>query len=123
MSKDALMRLEKSQLFTLLKKKEVSDHSLSEKVKSIVSHVSPLLARIPEKMTEYTLHDSNHSAQVVELMGKIIPQKTLKHLNTIEISLLILAAFLHDIGMTCTTEEREEIIENSDEFKILFKSD
>lgn len=126
MGKDVIFRLKESLLFkTLLHKEseENSDNQLSAKVISIITVVAPLLERIPENMPEYTLHDPNHSAKVVENMGKIIPQETLQNFNSIELSLLILSGYLHDIGMTCSKEEKEEIIKNSDEYEILFKSD
>jgi molecular chaperone HtpG len=123
MPKVSLLRLEKTLLFNKLIEKEINDHELSEKIKKIVEYLSPLLARIPENMPEFTLHDSNHSAKVVEIMGDIIPAETMKNLNIIEVGLLILAAYLHDIGMTCSPEERKHIINNSDDYKLLFKLD
>ncbi len=62
-------------------------------------------------------------AKVANIMSKIIPAKVLDNLNHIEISLLLLSAYLHDIGMTCSLSEKEEIIKNSAEFRILFRSD
>ena len=55
-------------------------------------------------------------------MGKIIPSNTLKYLNIIELSILIYSAYLHDIGMTASREEREEIIKNDPEFSKLLIS-
>lgn len=126
MGKDSLLRLKETLLFNKLKEKEkleFNDNSLSTKVIDIVTVVSPLLVRIPENMPEFTLHDPNHSAKVVENMGKIIPSDVLLNLNSIEITLLILSGYLHDIGMTCSSSEKESIIKSDDEFEILFKSD
>jgi len=125
MSKDALLRLKEALLFkTLMIKdeKENRDSLLSSKVMEIVTSVSPLLERISENMPEYTLHDPNHSAKVLEIMGKIIPDETLHNFNSIELTLLILSCYLHDIGMTCSKEEKEQLI-RTQEFEILFKSD
>jgi len=124
MSTEAILRLQKSKLFSQLKDKEEAekDHQLSSKLLLIVKVVTPLLERISENMQEYTLHDSAHSAKIVEIMGKILPDEVLANLNIIEISLLILSAYLHDIGMTCDKKDRENIIANDNEFKILFKS-
>jgi len=118
MSEDVIARLKPTLLFKRLDEKEnlVEDHEISENVISVVREIAPLLERIPENMPEFTLHDANHSAKVVELMGKIIPSDTLDHLNIIEISILIYAAYLHDIGMTASRDEREEIIANNPEF-------
>ena len=126
MGKDALLRLNNTILFKALLSKEKEENGnqlLAAKVESIVRIVSPLLDRIPENMSEFTLHDPNHSAKIVEIMAKIIPQQTLTLLNPVEITLLILSAYLHDIGMTCDRDEKEKIIKESVEFSILFKSD
>lgn len=126
MGKDAILRLKETLLFKTLKELEIKENGenvLVSKILEIVTLVTPLLERIPENMPEYTLHDPNHSAKVVENMGKIIPSNTLSNLNPIELTLLILSGYLHDIGMTCSKDEKEKIIEVSDEFDILFKSD
>ncbi|MFJ7931517.1 ATP-binding protein [Peribacillus sp. NPDC096448] len=114
--------LEETRLYQLLVDREDREEKLSEKVKLIVRHIAPLLARIPEKMPEYTLHDATHSIKVIRIMGKIIPEETLEKLNSIELTLLIISGYLHDIGMTCSTEEREMIIE-SKEFEQIVKLD
>jgi hypothetical protein len=66
---------------------------------------------------QFTLHDDTHLIRVTELMAKIIPEKTLRDLNPIEISLLILAAFFHDQGMVLDIKEMEQIKQNEN-FKI-----
>ena len=124
MSEDAIARLKRTTLFKKLYEKENSlgEHEISENVISVVREIAPLLERIPENMPEFTLHNANHSAKVVELMGKIIPSDTLDHLNIIELSILIYAAYLHDVGMTASRDEREEIIKNDPEFAKLLIS-
>ncbi|TSJ43932.1 hypothetical protein FO440_07050 [Mucilaginibacter corticis] len=125
MSKEAVLRLKSTLLFKSLLIKEANeglDNKLSSKVEAIVGVVSELLKRIPENMPEYTLHDSNHSAKIIEIIGKFLPDKTLKHLNSVEISLLILSAYLHDVGMTASKDEKENIIANDVAYKILFKT-
>jgi hypothetical protein len=125
MAKDALLRLRTSILFKTLLKKEIKEgfqNLLSSKVEIIVESVSDLLHRIPEHMPEYTLHDPNHSSKIIEIIGKFLPAKTLQTLNSIELTLVILSAYLHDIGMTSTTLEREDIIANDQQYSILFKT-
>jgi molecular chaperone HtpG len=125
MSKDAVLRLKSSLLFkTLLdkEKKEGFENKLSSKIETIIEVVSDLLERIPENMPEFTLHDSNHSAKIVEIVAKFLPKSTLDYLNSIELSLIILSAYVHDIGMTASKEEKEVIIANNSEYKILFKT-
>ncbi|HEX8615170.1 MAG TPA: ATP-binding protein [Telluria sp.] len=126
MSIDAILRLERTILFELLVAKEKLaglDHEISERVRAVIAHVAPLMQRIPDKMPEYTLHDPNHGAKVVELMVLIIPKSTLNILNTIELSILIFAGYLHDLGMTCSTAEREQIIRSDVKFAQLLASD
>jgi len=124
MSKDIVQRLTTLKLFQELKIKEANDEmALSSLVVKIVENIGPLLERVPENMPEYTLHDPNHGAKVAENMGKIMPEAVLRNLNSIEITLLLLSAYVHDIGMTCSKEEKERIIKNSEDFKTLFRSD
>lgn len=125
METEAILRLRKSRIFMQLldkEERENKDHQLSSKILAIIEVVTPLLQRIPENMPEFTLHDSSHSAKIVEIMGKILPDEVLNNLNTIELSLLILSAYLHDIGMTCDKMEKEKIILSDEEYSILFKS-
>lgn len=123
MSKDAIMRLESTVLYEQLVLKEENDHQLSELVKKIVSNVAPILATVGNNMPEFTLHDANHSAKVVEIMSRIMPEDVLQQLNTIELTLLILSGYIHDIGMTCSSKEREDIIKNNPEYAALVIED
>lgn len=110
-------------LFKQLLLVEDSSQKLSPLVLKIVNHVTPLLARIPENMREYTLHDETHSLKIIRIMGRIIPSETLVQLNDLELTFLILSAFLHDVGMTCSNSEKEEIISSSPEYQNLLKID
>ena len=126
MATDALLRLEQTALFRRLTAREVEDglgHELSERVKSIVDHVAPLMEWIPFHMPEFTLHDPNHGAKVVELMGRILPPDTLDALNSIECTCLLLAGYLHDIGMTCSPAERESIVRSNPQYDRIRRAD
>lgn len=116
-----MTRLKESQLYIALSEKHDSDKILPI-VEKIVEFVSPLLQRIPEHMPEFTLHDPNHSVKIIEIISKITPKEVIDNLNSIELSLLILSAYLHDIGMTCDRAEKEKIISSNEDFDILFKS-
>jgi len=56
-------------------------------------------------MDEYTLHDETHLHRVLTLMEKLIPESTLNNLKPLELSLLILSAFFHDLGMAPREKE------------------
>ena len=49
---------------------------------------------------DFTLHDSEHSFRVAERMVEIVPADVLENLCDYELALLLLSAYLHDIGMT-----------------------
>ena len=117
MGQDALARLESLPLYKLLLQKEGKDHTPSELVKKVVEEVAPLLETVYANMPEFTLHDANHSANVAELMGKIIPEDTLGSLNAVELTLLLLAAYLHDVGMTASRDEVKAIIKENPGFQ------
>lgn len=56
-------------------------------------------------MKDYTLHDGEHQLGVLELMERIIPPSTLEGLSPLELALLILSAFEHDLGMAPPEED------------------
>jgi hypothetical protein len=49
---------------------------------------------------DFTLHDADHSFRVAERMWDLIPKTTQKNLSDYELGLLLLTAYLHDIGMS-----------------------
>lgn len=126
MAVDALGRLERTVLFQALQAREEetkAGHEISERVKAVVAHVAPLLERVPEVMPEFTLHDPNHGAKVVELMAQFLPAETLARLNVVELSILIYAAYLHDLGMTSSREEREGAVRADADYARLLAGD
>ncbi len=97
------LRLQKSSLYNILQKKcdsdPAGDHVLSlideatyyayQRTKTILRH-----------MGQFTLHDGTHLFRVLNIMEKLVPINTLQQFSVPEIMLLILSAFLHDIGMS-----------------------
>ncbi|MBS1663643.1 MAG: ATP-binding protein [Bacteroidetes bacterium] len=49
---------------------------------------------------DFTLHNSEHSFRVAEKMWELIPDETKEVLSDYELGLLLLSAYLHDIGMS-----------------------
>ncbi|MFD1992851.1 ATP-binding protein [Paenibacillus nicotianae] len=75
---------------------------------NVYEDVKPLLnQRIAKVFPNYTQHDTEHSFRIMNNMFKLIPD--IDNLNELEISVLILAALLHDIGMAATEEEIHKI--------------
>ena len=53
---------------------------------------------------QFTLHDDQHAFRVSERMIDLLPSEFLEQSSEIELALLLLAAYLHDIGMTPNRE-------------------
>jgi Histidine kinase-, DNA gyrase B-, and HSP90-like ATPase len=49
---------------------------------------------------DFTLHDEFHAVRVAELMVRIVPDEVLPRLSAYELALLLLSAYLHDVGMS-----------------------
>lgn len=79
-------------------------------VVDVAEHVGPVLARISSTFHQYTAHDILHSRNVADRMGKLIPKKTLSQLNGLELSLLMLSAMLHDVGMAVSDDEKAKTV-------------
>ena len=56
-------------------------------------------------MGEYTLHDSDHSFQVLKIIELILGKDKLMLLSIPELMLLVLTSFFHDIGMAPSEED------------------
>jgi hypothetical protein len=78
--------------------------------------INPLLDRINDKeMDTFTLHDTNHGMKVAHIMWHILSEERKNHLSPSEIALMVYSAFIHDIGMFLTEEERRNRLDpNSD---------
>ena len=71
--------------------------------------VEPLLDRITSReMDTFTLHDRKHARKVAHLMWYIIAPERQEQLTPSEIGMLFSAAYIHDLGMFISKEEREE---------------
>ena len=80
-------------------------------VDSISREAAGAMKIVPTLFPEYTLHDEKHLVRVTYLMGVILEEaESLEHLSYLELTILILAAYLHDIGMALPKEEVEDIV-------------
>ncbi|HET8813972.1 MAG TPA: HD domain-containing protein [Solirubrobacterales bacterium] len=68
-------------------------------VTNILPEVEEILAKGNSTPDTYTLHDEEHSYRVAELIAGIAGD-LLQRLSSYEVAMLLLAAYLHDIGMT-----------------------
>jgi hypothetical protein len=112
--------IEIKDFFELLKvreKEEDNETTLSATVKNVAEQAKDILGRIPVIFREYTLHDISHSENVIKNMWKFIPEEVKEKLNAMEIYLLILSAYLHDVGMAVSKDEEDDIPKSEDFLK------
>lgn len=69
----------------------------------------PLLTRInAREMESFTMHDRTHSLKVAHLMWHILDPQRRDVLTPPEIAILVLSAFIHDLGMALSSQQRDE---------------
>lgn len=104
-----------TKLYKLLIEKSRASDGLAEKVTTFINSSKPLQELIISgPFKDYTLHNPNHSKKLIHLAEYIIPEKTLVHLSALDLSILIMSFYLHDLGMVVTQTERERIIKTDD---------
>lgn len=80
-----------------------SKHPGSDRVRAVLTAHLPDIEKILAKgapANDFTLHDEDHASRVAEWMVQILPDTTRRRLSPYELALLLLSAYLHDIGMT-----------------------
>ncbi len=97
--------LTRSKIYTLLKSKcrqldDGVESSVIKIVNDVIRDACDLSKTILSYMPEYTLHDETHLFRVLLNMERLIPSETLNRLSIPELMVLILCAFLHDVGMS-----------------------
>jgi hypothetical protein len=81
-----------------------SESAEATSVKTMLNNCMPriqkVLAQGQSSPSDFTLHDSGHAFRVARRMVEIIPADVFSKLSSYELALLLLSAYLHDIGMT-----------------------
>ncbi len=94
-----------SRLYLWIKQKAGSGDQVCEAAKQMLDHdkvmqgIQTVLQQGGTAATDFTLHDDQHSFRVTERMAEIVGELS-GHLSGYELALLLLSAYLHDIGMT-----------------------
>jgi len=81
-------------------RKEAADKQVLNFLERWMTNIQMILRSGGTSPLPFTLHDASHSFRVAQRMAQIIPSDVLPQLTTYELALLLLAAYLHDIGMT-----------------------
>jgi hypothetical protein len=69
-------------------------------VKNVMPKIERVLAKGGTAPMDFTLHDEEHAFRVAQRMVELLPDDVADKLGTFELGLLLLSAYLHDIGMT-----------------------
>jgi len=96
-------KLDKCALYrelVLRSKQDANLFSVLTLVRSVGEYAIELSKTIIINMPEYTLHDENHLFNMLYLAEKLIPQNTMAAISSVDIMMIILSIFLHDIGMS-----------------------
>jgi hypothetical protein len=100
----AITNWQSTHLFNHLKalKKDKLAESMITLLKSpqVMDKIVKILSKGGSTPKNFTLHDEEHSFRVAEKMWELIPVSTQKKLSAYEVGLLLLSAYLHDIGMS-----------------------
>ena len=86
---------------------------LATKVEKATRAALPILDRVVEYMPLYTLHNERHILNIVSWMERLLGSEGIQRLSPLECALCILSAYVHDLGMTLTREEHDEIMGES----------
>lgn len=97
-------RLNNSAIYKELETRCAGDKAVGPSLMSLVNDVAfysyQRTKTIISHMGEFTLHDSDHLFRVLFLMERLLSEQNLKEVSIPELMLLVLTAFLHDIGMS-----------------------
>lgn len=113
----------KTKLYLALEERDSQKHTgLRQKVDDFITEVTPLLETIGSTaFHDYTLHKPVHSRKLLHLAGYIIPDETLEKLSQLELAVLIMAFYFHDVGMVVSELRKDEVLA-SDEFKLYLET-
>ena len=86
---------------------------LAGNISSIADEAFNRMKLVNINFSEYTLHDSEHLLRVIEIASKLLGEG-LSNLNSVEISLLILSALMHDQGMILPIDQYKALNTNKE---------
>lgn len=84
---------------TLIARTDLHADECKTTLNRVMPKIQTVLAAGGTSAKDFTLHDEGHSFRVAQRMV-VVAAQTLETLSSFELSLLLLSAYLHDIGMT-----------------------
>lgn len=111
---------EETKLYKRLRK--LGEEKIIDKVDSFIGVVEDRLNLTGRAaFGDYTLHNAQHSLNLMGIAEGIISKKTMDRLSSAEIMMMIMSFYFHDIGMASSHQDAENI-RKSEDFKIFLKS-
>lgn len=98
-----LIDWKETRLWQELQKRESAAQDICAMLTRALDAINPLLGDTAPY--NFTLHDRDHSFRVAERMVDLLPDDLLSRLSSFELALLLLSAYLHDIGMSPNREK------------------
>ncbi|MGZ3458037.1 MAG: HD domain-containing protein, partial [Archangium sp.] len=89
-----------TKLWEYVEKSTEEGHPVRRTLGEAMPAIETVLAKGGTASQAFTLHDADHGLRVARRMAELMPRPVGETVNVVEAALLLLAAFLHDIGMT-----------------------
>ena len=105
--------MKSTKIYKLLKKR---DSIFISKIDELIPVIQNRLEmQVPKIFPEYTLHNIQHSKRVVEYIPDLVTD--INEFNDFELTLMVLAALLHDIGMALGKDDISKIKNDKFDFE------
>ena len=75
-------------------------------------YVPQVLNTISQVFPHYSLHDRTHSETIIYIIGRIVGLKTLEKMSSIDLWMILCAAFYHDVGMAVFSNEKMDFFQD-----------
>lgn len=110
-------------LYQQLAKVSAANHDgLVANVDKLIAAIQPMLDTVGRDVfSDYTLHNPQHSRKLLHLAGFIIPDEVLNQLSSLELTVMIMSFYLHDLGMVSGYDDKDAVLK-SDDFQTFIES-
>ncbi len=84
------------------------------RILDVTKNASAILSTVAKDMPLFTLHNERHSLNVIGWMEDLLGTKGIQSLSPLECAFCILAAYVHDLGMTLDKAESDSLSNTKD---------
>ncbi len=82
---------------------------LKSSVDKVAEEAVGISLKVHRYMPRFTLHNDVHFLNVLWIMEKLVPDEVMERLHPLECALVIMVAYVHDLGMALSQEEYDKI--------------